>query len=124
MQLNVCKMVRSRKKGYVRRGDYVEVRVKLDASYRDIAETSVQQLHSMESSSSEDEAWSGEPILIRANGTVILDRPILTSTPSMTVPWDIGSYMKTFSSFVKTGVPIKLGVGFVSKVRKHKAITC
>ena len=109
-------MVRSRKKGYVRKSDYVEVRVKIDASYQEVAEASVQQLGAMDSSPSEDDEWCGEAILIRANGTVILDRPVETSARS-SVPWDIGSYMKTFSSFVKSGVPVKLGIGFVPKVR-------
>ena len=52
----------------------------------------------------------GDVTLSRANGTVVLDRPIQTTKPQSTVPWDIGSY-KTFSSFVKSGVPVKLGVG-------------
>lgn len=106
-------MVRSRKKGYIRRGDYIEVRVKLDASYRDVAEASVQQLQSMDSSSSGDEEWSGEPTLIRA---VILDRPIQTTLESPGLPWDIGTYMRTFSSFVNTGVPVKLGVALIPYV--------
>ncbi len=118
MQLNLCKMVRSRKKGYVRCGDYIEVRVRLDASYREVAEASIQQLQSIDSSSSDDDNdGSGEVLLMRANGTVILDTPIETTTPPSKVPWDIESYMRTFSSFVKTGVPVKLGVGFTSKVQ-------
>lgn len=116
LQLNVCRMVRSRKKGYIRNGDYIEVRVKMDASYREVVEASVQQLGAIDSSSSEDDEWSGEAVLVRANGTVILDRPIETTMHS-SVPWEIGSYMKTFTSFVKSGVPVKLGIGFVPKVR-------
>lgn len=109
-------MVRSRKKGYIRRGDYFEVRVKIDASYRDVTEACVQHLQSIDSSSSDDEDWSGGEVnLIRANGTIILNRPIQSS--QSTVPWDIGSYMRTFSSFVKSGIPVKLGVGLVSKVK-------
>ena len=77
----------------------------MDTSYREVAESSARQLQCMDSSSSEDDDWSGEAILIRASGTVVLNRPIQTSTPPSTVPWDIGSYIKTFSSFVKTGVP-------------------
>ena len=117
VQLNVCKMVRSRKKGFIRRSDYAEVRVKADTTYQEVAEASVLQLQSLDSSSSDEDAWSGEAVLLRANGTVIVNRPIET-TSYCSVPWDIGSYMKTFSFFVKTGVPVKLGVGFVVKVNK------
>ncbi len=113
-------MVRSRKKGYIRRGDYIEVRVKLDASYRDVAEASVQQLQSIDTSSSEDDDWSREAVLVRANETVVMNRPIQTTTPPSTMPWDIGSYMRTFNSFVKTGLPVKLGVGFIDDVRYSK----
>ena len=120
MQLNVCKMVRSRKKGFTRRSDYAKVRVKADATYQEVAESSVLQLQSLESSSSDEDDWSGEAVLLRANGAVIVNRPIETSFS--TVPWDIESYMKSFSSFVKTGDPVKLGVGFVVKVNKIKCV--
>ena len=95
MQLNVCKMVRSRKKGFTRRSDYAKVRVKADATYQEVAESSVLQLQSLESSSSDEDDWSGEAVLLRANGAVIVNRPIETSFS--TVPWDIESYMKSFS---------------------------
>ena len=85
----------------------------MDASYQEVTEASVQQLQSSDSSSSsDDDDGSGEAVLIWAYGTVILDRPIETSTDT-SVPWDIGSYMRTFSSFAKCGVPVKLDIGFV-----------
>ena len=39
LQLNVCKMLRTRKKSY---SDYIEVRGKMDASYREVTEACVQ----------------------------------------------------------------------------------
>lgn len=116
LQLNVCKMVKTRKKGYVRRGDYIEVSVRSDATYGEVCQASLEELKSAESSTSEDEEGSCEIVLMRANGTVILNRPVLTSQASGEVPWTIRSYMSTFTSFVRCGVPVKLGIGFVSKV--------
>ncbi len=46
--------------------------------------------------------------------------PTLVPRPPSTMPWDIGSYMRTFNSFVKTGLPVKLGVGFIDNVRYSK----
>lgn len=66
--------MRTRKKDYIRRGDYIEVRVKSDASY-EVCQACLEQLRAVESSSSEDEDGSQDVVLIRANGTVILNRP-------------------------------------------------
>lgn len=68
----------------------------------------------MESSSSEDEdTTSWEVVLMTANGTVILNWPLQTSESSEVLPWIIEIYMATF---VSCGVPVKLGIGFTSKV--------
>ncbi len=105
-------MVRSRKKGFVRKGEYVEIRVPMGASYREVAAVCA----SVYTSSSEDEEGGVEATLFRANGTMTLDSPIQTGSSSTATPWDIGSYMSVFPSFHSSGVAIKLGMGYTVKV--------
>lgn len=84
----------------------------MNASNQEVTEASVQRLHTIVSSSDDDDG-SGEAVLTQANGTVILDRHIETTT---------SSYMRTFSSFAKCGVPVELSIGFVFKVQCYASL--
>ena len=96
----------------MRKGEYIEVRVRKAAGCREVAETCGTALHCFDSSSDDEEE---NPVLLRANGTMILDCPIQSSSSEAT-DWTIGSYMGMFQSFVKSGIPVKLGVGYSIKV--------
>ena len=87
------------------------MRVRKDARYIDVAKSSLQELQTVEEDSASDE--EGDPILVRANGTLIPNKAV--SGPY----WDITSYMSQFDSFIKSGVPVKLGVAMISKVHTN-----
>ena len=111
MQLNVCRMVRTRKKGYTRKGDYVEVRVVKAATYQEVTQACYSAIMDAGlGSSSEDDDTDAETLaLSRANGAIILDRPI-ESTSGNVVPWSLDAYMGTFQCYQKTGNTTKCGI--------------
>ena len=118
-------MVRTRKKGYTRKGDYVEVRIGKGATYQEVTQACYCAVMDagMGSSSEDDDADAESLALFRANGAIILDRPI-ESTSSNMVPWSLGAYMGTFQCYQKTGVTIKCGIGFTAKVTFCDYINC
>ena len=119
MQLNVCRMVRIQKRGYTKKGDYVEVRVGKAATYKEVTQACYLAVLDADRASSSDvdddsDDDAGSLALFRANGTMILDRPI--ENTSGNIDWSIGAYMNTFQCYQKTGATIKFGVGYTAKV--------
>lgn len=53
--------------------------------------------------------------LFRANGTIVPGTPIEITTGSKH-PWVLDTYLRTFSSYVRSGNPVKLCLGYVKKV--------
>ena len=114
-------MVRTQKRGYTKKGDYVEVRVGKAATYKEVAQAChLAIVDADRASSSEDvdddsDDDAGSLALFRANGTMILDRPIENTSGNVDA-WSIGAYMNTFHCYQKTGATIKFGVGYTAKV--------
>ena len=88
------------RKGYVRCGDYVEVRVPKAASYSYVVSCALEVLDAEED---EEEKGEGKPSMFRIDGTIVPDSPIDD------LPWTITRYLK---SLRKSAGQIKLGVGF------------
>ena len=84
LQLRFCRMGHSRK-GYVRCGDYVEVRVPKLASYSHVVSCAMELLEVEED---EDEEGEAKPSIFRSNGTVVPDSPINA------LPWTVARYLK------------------------------
>ena len=103
IQLRICPMGHS-KKGYIRVGDYVEVRVSKSASYAAVANHSIEVLQLEEE---EEQVGEGEPSIFRVDGTVVPD--CLVSD----LPWTISRYLKSLN---KSPGQLKLGVGFYYRV--------
>ena len=87
---------------YTKKGDYVEVRVGKAATYKEVTQLVIWQswmltgLHrSSEDADGDNDDDAESPALFRANGTMILDRSI-ESTSGNVDAWSIGAYMNTF----------------------------
>ena len=92
------------RKGYVRSGDYVEVRVPKTAMYSQVAAHAVDILDIEED---DEERGEGEPSLFRIDGTVVPDSPVNN------LQWTVSRYL---SSLRKSAGQLKLGVGFYYRV--------
>lgn len=118
-QLSICKMskTRSKKSGYTKVGDYVELRVPRDAKYEDVARsaaTAVGLNDPTDSSSDEDIAHSkGTLVLLRADGTRVPNTPL---SDDLSAPWTIHDYMCGFPTYRRTATAVKLGVGYTAPV--------
>jgi hypothetical protein len=102
LTLRVCPMGHSRK-GYVRCGDYVEVRVPKTASYAQVVSLALEVLDVEEDEEDEGEA---KPSMFRIDGTMVPDSPVNN------LPWTVTRYLK---SLRKSAGQLKLGVGFYYK---------
>ena len=91
------------RKGYVRCGDYVEVRVPKTASYSQVVSHALEVLEDEK----EEEA---KPSTFRIDGTMVPD--FLTNN----LPWTVARYLK---SLRKSAGHLKLGVGFYYRVSSH-----
>ena len=92
------------RKGYVRCGDYVEVRVPKTASYSQVVSHALEVLDVEEDEEDEGEA---KPCMFRIDGTMVPDSPVNN------LPWTVARYLK---SLRKSAGQLKLGVGFYYKV--------
>ena len=99
-----------RKSGYKKAGDYVELRVPHSATYREVVEAASLAVDIDDSSSEEELSEQSEKdlFLFRSDGTRIPNSPLDLSTP-----WTIHDYMSTFPSYQRTGMAVKLGVGYI-----------
>ena len=100
--------------GYKKSGPYVEVTVRKTASYADVAEAGIQQLHTEfpVSSDEEHDLCNGPLTLFRPDGTVIPSGSLLTELGE-TTRWSLGLYM---TQLKKSPSQLKLGVGYLSLV--------
>ena len=110
------KRSRTRKSGYLKVGDYVEVRVPRTANYMEVANSAALAVGLIvpNGSSSEEELLEesrGELSLFRAEGTRVPNSAFDQSTP-----WTIHEYMSSFPSYKRNGIAIKLGVGYTDPV--------
>lgn len=102
-QLQICPMSQSRK-GYIRSGDYIEVRVSKTSSHQQVVSQAIEVLELEEE---DDENEDGEPRIFCIDGTVVPDCPIEE------LPWTPSRYLKSLRN---TAGQVKLGVGFHYKV--------
>lgn len=102
-QLRICPMRRCRK-GYIRSGDYIEVRVSKTSSYQQVVSQAIEVLGIEEE---DGESEDGEPRIFRIDGTVVPDCPIDE------LSWTVSRYLR---SLHKTAGQLKLGVGFHYRV--------
>ena len=113
---------RGRKCGFRKAGDYVEVRVPLSATYQDVVEAASLAVGIDDCSTSEEELSEHSQrdlSLFRIDGTRIPNSPLDLSTP-----WTIDSYMSTFPSYQRSGMAVKLGVGYLSPVSIYIQLIC
>lgn len=120
------KRTRTRKSGYTKVGDYVEVRVPRRARYTEVVQSAALAVGLNEESSSEEELLAtsqGELSLFRSEGTRVPDSPLDLSTLT---PWTVHEYMNSFPSYRRTGIAVKLGVGYIPSVSfwNHVAPPC
>jgi hypothetical protein len=115
--------MRKSHKGDVRDGDYTKVRVRHDAVYNKVCESAATTVELSDEYDSDDVVSDGgcrkQLALFRANGTVVQDKTVALESESQSVPWTILSYLKTFSSFSRSGNPVKLGVGYTTIRKVH-----
>lgn len=98
---------RTRKSGFNKVGEYVEVRVTPSSTYNEVFEAAAQAVDMYDDSSEEELTDLPEQLsLFRADGTRIPNSPVDLSTP-----WTIDGYMSTFPSYQRSRITIKLGVG-------------
>lgn len=116
--LTVCQMRRTRRKGYGKAGDYVEIRVPYKSTYCQVAQAAAEavdlepELSSDDSDHDHEEAQKPALVLLRAQGCVLQNKPLVTEPDTNEqVEWTIGSYLSTFPSFRRSRQAIKLGVG-------------
>ena len=91
------------RKGYIRSGDYVEVRVPKSATYSELVGQAMKALDVEE----DEEEGEGRPSMFMIDGTVVPDCPINN------LPWTVTRYLK---SLRRSPGQLKLGVGFYYKV--------
>ncbi len=96
-------MARTRKKGYTKCGDYMEVRIRKDAHYPSVV-AAARDVLGIES---EEEDEEGEWGLLRIDGTVVPNRPIEKH------PWTAARYLNALG---KTASQVKFGVGYITDV--------
>ena len=100
-------MVSTRKKGFVRHSEYIEMNFKANDHYSTVVEAAAKELHA--------DLGDGVPCLMRVNGSRILDRPIPLPSGSY-VSWTLGAYVK---HIIGRGSNTKLGLAFVDEVSFH-----
>ncbi len=111
-------MRRTRRKGYGKAGDYVEIRVPYKSTYCQVAQAAAEavdlepELSSDDSDHDHEEAQKPALVLLRAQGCIVQNKPLVTEPDTNEqVEWTIGSYLSTFPSFRRSRQAIKLGVG-------------
>ena len=92
------------KKGYIRAGDYVEVRVPKASSYSQLVNHALKVL---DVEKDEEEEGQARPSMFRIDGTMVPECSIND------LPWTVARYLK---SIRKSAGQLKLGVGFYYKV--------
>ena len=97
----MCTIHKNKSKGYSKGSEFVEVRVKHNASYDEVTAAAKDGLGLP--------CQEGVLRLFRVDGTVILDGDIADK------PWTIGTYLK---SMKKATSQLKLGVGYLLQVCK------
>lgn len=91
------------RKGYIRSGDYVGVRVPKSASYAQVVGHALDVL----GVEVDDEEGEAKQSLFRIDGTVVPVNPVND------LPWTLGHYLK---SLRKSAGQLKVGVGYHYKV--------
>jgi hypothetical protein len=91
------------RKGYIRCGDYVEVRVPKTASYSEVVSHALEVL---DVEKDEEEEGEAKPSVFRIDGTMVPDSPINN------LSWNVTRYLK---SLRKSAGQVKLGIGFFYK---------
>ena len=90
-------------------GDYLEVRVPQHFTYTQVV-AAAERVVDLESDP------DGPLALIRANKTVVPNAPLQLSPASEdTLPWTIGNYLSTFTSFRKNHQSMKFGVAHLEE---------
>ena len=107
----MCKMVRSRKDGFIKEGDFTEVRIERGSTYSGVVAIAAESM-GLETEEEEDDGAEPELALFRTDGTVVPNQPIVFGKE--TQPWMLERYLK---SLMKTAAQVKFGVGFHCKVR-------
>ena len=105
-------MARSRKGGFVKDGDFTEIRIEKSSSYDDAVAVAAE---AMDLEPEDEDVLAGaemELYLFRTDGTVVPNQPI--TVVKETLPWTLERYLK---SLKKSAAQIKLGVGYRSKVK-------
>ena len=110
-------MEKSRKGGFIKDGDYIEVRLSKGATYEEMTAAAARSLElSLESTD-----FEGEPelTLFRTDGTIVPNQPISLDDPARSVPWTLERYLK---SVKKSAAQLKLGIGYRYKVMGTSAL--